>query len=77
MKNDLLLRIANKGYVIAFGANVNYATYDIVKNVPGVIGFLSIVVGVCGLVWQAFSAIPVSVGVLILGIASVYIASST
>lgn len=73
MKNDLLLRIANKGYVIAFGANVNYATYDIVKNVPGVIGFLSIVVGICGLVWQAFSAIPVSVGVLILGIASVYI----
>lgn len=73
MKNDLLLRIAQKGYVVAFGANVNYATYDIVKNVPGTIGFLSIVVGICGLVWPTFSTVSVSVALLVLGIVSVYI----
>lgn len=73
MKTDLLFKIAQKGYVIAFGANLNFATYDIVKKWPNIIAFLSIIVGILGLICQAFSSIPVSVCILILGIASIYI----
>lgn len=73
MKTNLLLKIAQKGYVIAFGANLNFATYDIVKKWPNIIAFLSIIVGILGLICQTFSSMPVSVALLILGIASVYI----
>ena len=51
MKEDLLLKIAQKGYAVGFAANLNFATYDIVKTLPGRIAFLSIVIGIFGLVW--------------------------
>lgn len=73
MNNELLIKIAQKGYNVAYGANVNFATYDIVKKIPGYISFLSIAVGVLGLVYPTFAEKLVSVSILILGIASVYI----
>lgn len=73
MNNELLIKIAQKGYNVAYGANVNFATYDIVKKIPGYISFLSITVGVLGLVYPTFAEKLVSVSILILGIVSVYI----
>lgn len=73
MKEDLLLKIAQKGYAVGFAANLNFATYDIVKTLPGRIAFLSIVIGIFGLVWPVFTTQCVSVGILILGISSIYI----
>lgn len=77
MKNDLLLKIAQKGYIIGYGANLNFATYDIIKKFPRMIAFLSIVTGILGLVCPAFADVIVSVVILILGIVSVYIEGFT
>lgn len=73
MKEELLKKIAQKGYTIGFAANLNFSTYDIVSFVPGRIAFISIVVSILGLVWTAFSGTVVSVIFLILSIASIYI----
>jgi len=73
MKNDLLLKIAEKGYIVGYGACLNFATFDIVKKCPGRLAFLSIVVGILGLAWPGFAGTFVSIIVLILGIVSIYI----
>lgn len=73
MNNELLIKIAQKGYNVAYGANLNFATYDIVKKIPGYVSFLSITVGILGLVFPMFAEKLVSVFIIILGVASVYI----
>lgn len=73
MKEDLLKKIARKGYNIAYAANLNFATYDIVKKIPNIIAFLTIVVGILGLGWPNFMSNKISTVILILGILSVYI----
>ena len=73
MKKDLLSKIARKGYDIAYGANLNLATYDIVKKFPCIIAFLSIVSGILGLKISIFAHEYVSVIMLILGIACIYV----
>ena len=73
MKKDLLNKIARKGYDIAYGANLNFATYDIVKKFPCIIAFLSIVSGILGLKISIFAHEYVSVIMLILGIACIYV----
>ena len=72
MNNELLMKIAQKGYNVAYGANVNFATYDIVRKIPGYVSFLSIMVGILGLVFPMFAEKLVSVFIIILGVASVY-----
>lgn len=73
MKKDLLKKIAQKGYNIGYAANLNFATYDIVKKLPKTFGLLSIVAGILGLVWPEFMSKLVSVVILIMGVASIYI----
>lgn len=73
MKQELLKKIAQKGYVIGYAANLNFATFDIVTKLPERIAFLSIVAGILGLVWSEFSAKPISVAILIMGVACIYI----
>ena len=73
MKEDLLKRITLTGYNVSYGANLNFATYEIVKKYPGIIAFLSIVFGILGLKVQMFANECVSIILLILGVASVYI----
>lgn len=73
MKQDLLKQIALKGYIVGYAANLNFATFDIVTKLPGRIAFLSIVVGILGLGWSEFMAKPISVAILIMGVASIYI----
>ena len=73
MKKDLLKRIAQKGYDVAYGANLNFSTYDIIKKYPGITAFLSICIGIVSFKWQFFATETVSIIMLIFGIASVYV----
>lgn len=75
MKNDLLKQIAEKGYVIGYAANLNFATYDFVRNFTSIVSFISIAIGILGLVSSFFSAKWISVVLLLLGIASCYISN--
>lgn len=77
MKKDLLKQIADKGYIISYAANLNFATYDIVTKAPGRIAFLTIVAGIMGLGWPELTARWLSVAILILGVANVYIRKFT
>lgn len=73
MKQDLLKKVAQKGYDISYAANLNFATYDIVNKLPEWIAFFSIVAGILGLGWSEFTAKPISIAVLIFSIVSIYI----
>lgn len=73
MKQDLLKKIAQKGYNIGYAACLNFATYDIVKKLPKTFSLLSIVVGILGLVYPEFMSKLVSVIILIWGVANIYI----
>ncbi len=77
MQKDLLKQIAEKGYTISYAANLNFATYDFVRNYTATVSFVSIVVGVLGLMSSYFSAQWISVTLLLLGIASCYISNFT
>lgn len=71
-KGTMLKMIAQKAYDVSYAANLNFATYDIVSKFPGIISFLSIVIGILGLVFPQFRVIGVSLTILILGILSLY-----
>ncbi len=73
MKQDLLKKIAEKGYVIGYADNLNFSTYDIVTKLPKAFGLFSIVAGILGLGWSEFMPKPISVVILIMGVASIYI----
>ena len=69
MKKEILLKmIAQKGYIICYAANLNFATYDIIRIIPRLISFISIVVGILGLVVESFRTTISSVLILIFGI---------
>lgn len=72
-KNDLLKQIAETGYNVGFGAKKHFATYDIVDKSPGFIGFLSMAVGVFGLLIDELSNNFLSAVFIVLGILGLYI----
>ncbi len=72
-KESLLKMIASKGYDIFYGANINFATYDMYHQIPKFSSILSITVGVCGLVWPTVANLKLlSVFVLLLGVGTIY-----
>lgn len=73
MREELLKRIAMKGYSIGYAANLNFATYDIARLIPGMVTYLSLTIGILGLAWDFFTIKSISVFVLILGILSLYV----
>jgi len=72
-KESLLNLIARKGYDVFYAANLNFATYDIVTKLPSIISFMTIAIGILGLVFDSFRVIGVSVSILILGILRLYV----
>lgn len=72
-KNNLLKIIAQKGYDVGLGTKKHFATYDIIEKTPGWIGFVSMSVGILGLVFDELSTKTVSAIFLIVGIVSLYI----
>ena len=51
-REGLLRSIAETGYNVGFGAKKNFATHDVVQKAPGLIGFLSLAVGVFALIYE-------------------------
>jgi len=74
MKKDNFLKlIAESAYNVGFGAKTHFATFDIVEKVPGLIGFLSMAVGIFALFIDELSTKQMSATFIILGIVGLYI----
>jgi hypothetical protein len=74
MNRDGLLRsIAETAYNIGFGAKKNFATHDMVQKVPGLISFVSIVVGVYALIYEHLNSKWIAATLVVLGIVGLYI----
>lgn len=72
-KAGLLRSIAETGYNVGFGAKKNFATHDIVQKAPGLIGFVSLAVGVYALMYEPLNSKWIAATLVVLGIASLYI----
>lgn len=73
-RDGLLKCIAETGYNVGFGAKKHFATFDIVEKLPGVIGFLSLAVGIFSLVFESLSAKVPSACLAVAGVSALYIA---
>jgi len=72
-QESLLKLIADTGYNAGFGAKKHFASYDMIEKLPGLIGLLSISVGVLALIKPDLSTNDISAVVLILGVIGLYI----
>ena len=72
-QQDLLTRIAERGFEVGYAANLNFATHDIADKVPVVISFVSMAVGILALVSPFFQLESVAVCLVLLGIVSLYV----
>src|SRR6267378_1259803 len=72
-KGDLLKEIAETGYNVGFGAKKHFATYDITAKIPGLIGFISITVGIFALFIDALTAKSLSATLIVLGMMGICI----
>jgi len=69
----LLRSVAETGYNVGFGAKKNFATHDIVQKAPGLIGFVSLAVGVLTLIYEPMNSKWIAATLVVLGIASLYV----
>lgn len=53
-KPALLKELAQNGYNIGFGAKKNFATYDIVNKLPGIISLVGLLIGVGQLAYPSY-----------------------
>lgn len=72
-KEDFLRQIAEKGYDVGFGAKKHFATLDIIEKIPGLIGFISLVVGIMGLYYDSMSSKDIATIMIIGSIIVLYI----
>ncbi|WP_298092883.1 SLATT domain-containing protein [uncultured Sphingomonas sp.] len=72
-REGLLRSIAETGYNVGFGAKKNFATHDVVQKAPGLIGFLSLAVGVFALIYEPLNSEWIAATLVVLGIASLYV----
>ena len=72
-KDDLLKQIADTAYNVGFGAKKHFATYDIVEKVPGLIGFISLAVGVYALFIDSLATKPIAALLTVFGISGLLI----
>lgn len=72
-REGLLRSIAETGYNVGFGAKKNFATHDMVQKAPGLIGFVSLAVGVFALIYEPLNSKWIAATLVALGIASLYI----
>ena len=74
MTRDGLLRsIAETGYNVGYGAKKNFATHDIVQKAPGLIGFMSLAVGIFALISEPLSGKWIAASLVVLGVTSLYV----
>lgn len=73
-RQDLLRNIAETAYNVGFGAKKHFATYDITDKIPAVIGFVSVAMGIFGLVFESLAAKLPSATLVALGVLGMVIA---
>ena len=71
-KESLLKQIAEKGYVVSFAANLNFATYNIVAGWPPKVTFFSLAISIIGLVCPEISTYWITVPILLMSVACIY-----
>ncbi len=72
-KQDLLKSITDTAYNVGFGAKKHFATYDIVEKIPGLIGFISMAIGIFALYLDSLSSKTVSALLAVFGVIGMYI----
>jgi len=72
-REGLLRSIAETGYNVGFGAKKNFATHDIVQKAPGLIGFVSLAVGVFALIYEPLNSKWIAATLVVLGVTSLYV----
>ncbi|WP_158513276.1 SLATT domain-containing protein [Aeromonas hydrophila] len=72
-KKQLKHDIAELAYNVTYGANLHFATFDIVSKLPGLIGFSSLSFGIAGLVFEITTNLT-SIVFILLSIAALFIA---
>lgn len=72
-REGLLRSVAETAYNVGFGAKKNFATHDIVQKIPGLISFVSIVVGVYALIYEPLNSKWIAATLVVLGIVGLYI----
>lgn len=73
LKEDLLKHIAQNAYNIGFGVKKHFATYDMIEKLPGMLSFLSIVVGIFALFVDSLNVKQISAILIVFGIIGIYI----
>lgn len=71
-KESLLKQIAEKGYVVSFAANLNFATYDIVTGWTPKVTFFSLAISIIGLVCPEISTYWITIPILLMSVACIY-----
>ena len=71
-KENLLKVIAEKGYVISYAANLNFATYDIVTKISAKVTYTSLAISIIGLIWPNITTYWITIPVLLMSIACIY-----
>jgi len=72
-REDLLRAVAEAGYNVGFGAKRHLSTYDMVAKLPGVIGFVSLAIGIFGLFIDYLSAKSFSALFIVFGVAGIQV----
>lgn len=65
-------QVSDLAYNVGFGAKKHFATHDLADKAPGLIGFLSMAIGIVGLISDPLSTKEISAALLILGIVALY-----
>lgn len=73
-KPDLLKHVAQTGYNVGYGAKKHFGTYDIAAKAPGVISFLTFVVGLYFLLVDFTAKRYFSAACIILGVVGIRVA---
>lgn len=73
LKEDLLKQIAQNAYNIGFGVKKHFATYDMIEKLPGLLSFLSIVIGIFALFIDEINVKHISATLIVFGIIGIYI----
>ena len=71
-KNSLLRCVAEKAYDVGIGAKKHFASYDLLEKTPGSIGFVTMAVGILGLVFDSFAVKEVNAIFIIIGTIALY-----
>ncbi len=67
-EQKLSKQIAREYYNVIYGAKLNFSSLDICEKLPGIIGFLSLAIGVLGLSFENFNNKILATALLIAGI---------